>query len=83
MDYRIIDENSVEITSPGTAGPFTWSPATEPVVTVFKKDFLESQIVAIQQSKDDFDAQRDIEILQCQNLLSLFPITTSDTTLSE
>lgn len=36
----------------------------------YKRGFIEQQIKNIQKQKDDFDAQRDIEIAECQDILS-------------
>ena len=44
-------------------------PKPEPVVQKYERSFIERQIVAIQSQKDAFDAQRDLEIADCQAIL--------------
>lgn len=59
--YRKLSETELEVTKP--------APIIEPIVTKYERSFIEQQIIQIQKSKDEFDAQRDVELAECQAIL--------------
>jgi ABC-type transport system substrate-binding protein len=57
-----VDDYTLQIT--------TQPPTPEPIVQTYDRTFIENQIISIQKQKDDFDALRDAEIAQCQDILA-------------
>lgn len=60
--YTKIDEEVLEVTKQEVA------PA--PVVTTFKRDFIENQILEITKQRDEMIALKEKELLECQNILA-------------
>lgn len=42
----------------------------EIIITKYERSFIESQIKAITEQRDAYNAQRDIEIAECQSILT-------------
>ena len=62
METTKIDSYTIEITKP--------IPVVEKEVVTYNRTFIENQIIAIQKSKDDFDALRDAELAECNQILA-------------
>ncbi len=62
MESRKISDYEIEITRA----------VVQPTIEVakYEREFIEKQIVSIQAQKDEYNAARDAEILECQNILA-------------
>ena len=60
--YNKISEFELEVTKEVTN--------PEPITTKYDRSFIEQQIKNIQEQKDSFNAQRDAEIAECNEILS-------------
>ncbi len=45
-------------------------PTPEPIKTTYERSFIENQIKSITEDKDKYVALRDVEILECENILA-------------
>lgn len=62
IQYNKINENELEVTK--------LTQILEPTKIVYERSFIENQIITITEDRDSYVAKRNIEIAECEKILS-------------